>query len=248
MRTLFLAWQAPDARQWFPVGRLEADPEHSCFVFQYTHGAIDAKRDGFHPIASFPRLEERYQSEELFPMFKNRVIGQHRKDFASYLRSLDLYHNDPIEILAITGGGRQTDSFEVFPKIERALDNSFSCRFFLHGLRYMTNVAKTRVKSLQPGEALGVSVELTNPATDLAIQLTTDDYAFVGWTPRYLVDDLLQAIAKTRRIAAKVVRVNDDDVPENRRVLIELSGFLPEGFEPMGTEPFLPISRSMPLQ
>lgn len=248
MKTLFLAWQAPDVRQWFPVGRLEADTEHSNFVFRYTQGAIAAQRGGFHPIASFPRLEERYQSEELFPMFKNRVIGKQRKDFASYLRSLDLDRNDPIEILAITGGERQTDSFEVFPKIERQLDNSFSCRFFLHGLRYMTNLAQARVKTLEPGESLGVSVELNNPETGLAIQLTSKDYAFLGWTPRYLVDDLLQAIAKTQRIAAKVVRVNADDVPANRRVLIELTGFLPEDFEPMGSESFLPISLSSARQ
>ena len=102
MKTLFLAWQAPDMRQWFPVGRLDADAEHSNYVFQYTRGAIAAQDGGFHPMASFPRLEERYQSDELFPMFMNRVLGHHRKDFAEYLASLDLDRNDPIEILAIT--------------------------------------------------------------------------------------------------------------------------------------------------
>lgn len=243
MKTLFLAWQAPDVRQWFPVGRLEADAEHSTYIFEYTHGAIDAQSKGFHPIASFPRFEDRYHSEVLFPMFKNRVIGHHRKDFTDYLRSLDLDSNDPIEILAITGGERQTDSFEVFPKIERQVDNSFQCRFFLHGLRHMTEAAQVRARGLQAGESLGVSVELTNPKTGLAIQLTSQDYALVGWTPRYLVGDLLQAISQTQQIAAKVVQVNADDVPANRRVLIELSGHLPEGFEPMSSGPFLPIAR-----
>jgi hypothetical protein len=242
VKTLFLAWQAPDVRQWFPVGRLEADVEHSNYIFQYTRGAIDAQRGGFHPIASFPRLKDRYQSEELFPMFKNRILGQQRKDFADYLQSLDLERNDPIEILSITGGERQTDSFEVFPKIERQPDNSFHCRFFLHGLRHMTDAAQARSMTLRAGELLGVSVELTNPKTGLAIQLTSEDYAFVGWTPRYLVGDLLQAIAQTQRISARVVRVNAHDVPANRRVLVELGGVLPEGFEPMASELFLPIT------
>lgn len=242
MKTLFLAWQAPDVRQWFPVGRLEADVEHSNYVFQYTRGAIDAQRGGFHPIASFPRLEDRYQSDELFPMFKNRILGSQRKDFSEYLRSLDLERDDPIEILSITGGERQTDSFEVFPKIERQPDNSFHCRFFLHGLRHMTENAQERSLTLCPGESLGVSVELTNPKTGLAIQLTSSDYAFVGWAPRYLVGDLLQAIAQTQRIEAKVVRVNAADVPANRRVLVELAGVLPEGFEPMAGDSFLPVA------
>jgi len=75
VRTLFLAWQATDLRQWFPVGRLEADTEQSRYLFQYTRGALDARRGGFHPIASFPNLEQCYQSDDLFPMFRNRVLG-----------------------------------------------------------------------------------------------------------------------------------------------------------------------------
>ena len=33
MRTLFLAWQATTDRAWFPIGRLEADTEHSLYRF-----------------------------------------------------------------------------------------------------------------------------------------------------------------------------------------------------------------------
>ncbi|MDP2822467.1 MAG: hypothetical protein Q8O52_07280, partial [Sulfuritalea sp.] len=76
------------------------------------------------------------------------------------------------------------------------------------------------------------------------IQLTSEDYAFVGWTPRYLVGDLMQAIAQTQRVGAKVVRVNSHDVTANRRVLFVLTGYLPEGFEPMASELFLPIVSS----
>jgi hypothetical protein len=38
--------------------------------------------------------------------------------------------------------------------------------------------------------------------------------------------------------AARVIRVNAADVPTNRRVLIEFSGMLPQGFQPMSSEPF----------
>ncbi len=35
MKTLLLAWQAPDpVRAWFPIGRLDAAPEESYYRFR----------------------------------------------------------------------------------------------------------------------------------------------------------------------------------------------------------------------
>lgn len=239
-RTLFLAWQAPTDRAWFPVGRLDAVTESSRYRFNYTRGALSAQRAGFHPVVSFPSLDRSYESSELFPMFKNRVLHP-RKDFSSYLASLALDRPDPIEILAVTGGERQTDSFEVFPKIEKRPDDSFVCRFFLHGLRHVSEAAQHRATLLKPGEPLGVSLELNNPTQGLAIQLTSHNYEFIGWTPRYIVEDLLKAINKNPRLSASVVQVNAAGIPLNRRVLVEMRGFLPEGIEPMTDGDFLPI-------
>ena len=237
MSSLFLAWQAPTpARSWFPVGRLDADLKKQLYEFRYIQGALRAQRQvGFRPLAAFPDLHTRYRASELFPLFKNRVLDPNRKDFADYLRSLDLdpAHADPIEILAVSGGERQTDSFEVFPKIEKGPSNSFRCRFFLHGLRHVSPVAQNRALQLQPSDQLQVSVELNNPATGTAIQLTTGDYAFLGWAPRYLVPDILNAVEESPQITAHVVRVNDIGVPLNRRILIELAGNLPPNVEPM---------------
>ena len=83
MRTLFLAWQAPADRAWFPIGRLDADTASKRYRFNYTHGALSAQRQGFHPVVSFPSFDRTYESSELFPMFKNRV-PQPRREFASY--------------------------------------------------------------------------------------------------------------------------------------------------------------------
>lgn len=243
MRTLFLAWQAPADRAWFPVGRLDADTARSLYRFCYTQGANEARTAGFHPIASFPDFATAYQSSELFPMFRNRVLGSQRRDFKSYLDSLALNTPDPISILAVSGGERQTDSFEVFPKIEKDAEGSFRCRFFLHGLRHMSQATQDRASRLQEGESLGVSVELNNPKYGLAIQLTSKDYEFIGWTPRYIVADLLKAINKTHDIAARVIKVNSGSVPLNRRVLVELQGVLPADYEPMTDGLFLPFSQ-----
>jgi hypothetical protein len=221
------------------VGRLDADVSGHDFHFGYTKGALQAEQQvGFKPLPSFPVFENSYVSSELFPLFQNRIIGFGRKDFQSYLESLDLAPEtvDPIAILAVSGGERQTDNLEVFPRIEARPDGAFVCRFFLHGWRHMPD--QLRALALTAGEELGVSIELTNPVEPAAIQITTRDYAFVGWTPRYLVQDLLKAISSKPRIAAHVVRVNPSDAPANRRVLVELSGTLPQGSQPMSSEAF----------
>jgi hypothetical protein len=240
MKTLFLAWQAPASRLWYPVGRLDADQARAKYEFQYLMGARKAERDGFHPISAFPRIDEHYCSTELFPLFENRVINRHRRGFAEYVESLgmDAGSVDPLEILSVTGGERQTDNFEVFPKLIKSADNRFECRFFLHGLRHCSGSARMRALALQPGEYLRISVELNNPATRLAVQLLTQDYEMIGWAPKYLVLDLLGAAADFPELTARVVRNNAEGTPLNRRVLIELSGTLPEGLEPMSGEDF----------
>jgi hypothetical protein len=243
MNSLFLAWRAPN-RAWFPIGRLDAQVIESHYRFAYTRGAELAEQTvGFQPLPAFPEFVRTYESSELFPLFQNRVLNPRRKDFAAYVASLDLppSSTDPIAILAVSGGERQTDSLEVCPRIESRPDGAFRCRFFLHGWRQMPAASQARAMELKPGEDLGVSLELTNRAVQVAILLTTDDYLFLGWTPRYLVPDLLKAISEKPSVTAKVVRVNAAEVPANRRVLVELIGTLPPGSQPMSAEEFQPL-------
>ncbi len=107
MKTLFLAWQAPNpVRTWFPIGRRDAAPEESYYRFRYTGGALSAEREtGMKPLVAFPDFHRQYESPELFPLFKNRVLSPSRKDFVEYLGWLDLdaNHGDPIAMLAVTG-------------------------------------------------------------------------------------------------------------------------------------------------
>ncbi len=241
MSTLFVAWQAPaPTRAWFPIGRLDVESSDH-FLFRYMHGALDAeKNSGFRPLVSFPDFKGRYESHELFPLFKNRVLDPSRKDFAEYLGWLDLdpQHADPIEILGLTGGERQTDSIEVFPKIVKRADRSFSCRFFLHGLRHVSASAREKANELSSGTELQVAVELNNPVGGLAIQLQTTDGHMIGWAPRYLVRDLIDVINQHPEVSASVVRVNEFGAPLARRILIELKGRLPADYEPMSGPQF----------
>lgn len=245
-RTLFLAWQdKARTREWFPIGRLEVQTPQPLYRFCYLQGAERARRrTGFKPLIDFPDFHKCYQASDLFPLFQNRVLAPGRKDFREYLRHLDLPEQaDPIEILSVAGGYRATDSFEVFPKIERREDGAFCCRFFLHGWRHVSEDAQRRLEQLKPGDKLYVAIELTNPVTQLAVQIqTADDYYMIGWAPRYLVHDLVSAIAKAPGgYKATVVRVNPLPAPSKQRLLVELSGHWPD-YEPMKTRDFDPIA------
>ena len=163
MKTLFLAWQDTSAtRAWYPIGRLDADLSTSRFRFGYTRGAeIAHQKSGLEPLDSFPDFRRIYEASELFPLFRNRVLGQERKDFKEYLAQLDLTPEqaDPLEILALTGGERQTDNLEVFPKIQRHKGGGFSARFFLHGWRHVNKPAQDKLMTLKAGANLRLAIE-----------------------------------------------------------------------------------------
>lgn len=244
-RTLYLAWQDKRlTRAWFPIGRLDVSPAEGAYRFRYLKGAERAHAQaGFEPLLDFPDWKKTYESSVLFPLFMNRIIPVGRRDFAEYLRMLDLPEgSEPADILEVDGGYRATDSFEVFPRIETTSDGAFRCRFFLHGTRHVNEAAQQRIDRLQAGERLNVTIELTNPATGMAVQIQTEDYYMIGWAPRYLVDDLVRAIAESAGgYGAKVVRVNPVPAPSKQRLLVELSGRWP-AYEPMMRGDFEPLA------
>ena len=242
-RTLFLAWQDSRSRQWFPVGRLDADTSRSMFRFRYTGGAERAQLEGgFSLAADFPELKGDYRSSVLFPLFGNRIMPTERPDFADYVQILDLpARADPVEILAVDGGSHVTDAFEVFPKLEKGTDGNFRCRFFLHGWRYVNPTAQVRLDRVAVDDRLHVTLELSNPVARVAVQLQTLDYHVIGWAPRYLVKDLMMAMAESPgTCVAHVMRVNPLPAPSQQRLLIELAGNWGR-HEPMTDRDFQPL-------
>jgi hypothetical protein len=253
MKSLFLAWQAPTdsarSRAWFPVGRLDAETAAghghvAHYRFRYTGGALKAQKDvGFEPLLAFPDFRKNYESDELFPLFKNRVISPKRGDFQEYIRWLDLDcgQADPVSILSVSGGERVTDNLEVFPKVTADAEGGFHVRFFLHGLRHLGEKAIQRASKLSVGEELRILVELNNPATRLAVPLLTEDYQMIGWAPRYLVEDLINCVPHAPELSARVARINADAAPLNQRILIDYTGRAPKGTQPMSTPDFKPL-------
>lgn len=248
-QTLFLAWEDKASRQWFPVGRLDADVERPSYRFRYTGGARRARTEaGFPLLLEFPSLDRGYVASELFPVFRNRIMNSRRPDLDDHLEALDLPRGaDPIAILASNGGRRVTDAYEVFPRVERDHDGSFSCRFFLRGWRHISEAGRERLHRLEAGERLHVRPEPARPFQGHAVKIQTHEHHTIGWAPRYLDSNLGTAVAeRPGEYTAHVVRLNPHPTPSTHRLLIEIRGPC-DGYEPMRGPDYQPISWNLEL-
>ena len=121
---LFIAWQDDASRRWRPVGRLR-EMSDELYEFVYTRGFIEAQRAGMRPFVGFDDALTRYVSDELFPLFRNRIMSRSRSDYPAYVQRLGLAEDTlPMMILARSEGRRNTDPFVLFPEpsLQRGAD------------------------------------------------------------------------------------------------------------------------------
>ena len=237
MNTLYIAWQDHHSRNWFPVGRLVRHKSKPAeYEFAYVHGAIQAKQTaGFLMIPGFPKLDRLYRAPTIFPAFSNRVMNLKRPDRPEYLSQLgiDINNWDEVTELSVSGGRVHSDSFEAFPEITPDEVGHFATRFTLHGLRHTNHDSMRRAESLEVGESLELAFELNNPVAKHAISVKTCDQYVLGWLPHYLVSGMHRDNAwMVTEVETKVAQVNHDS-PLSHRLLVDFSGRLPEGFNPM---------------
>jgi hypothetical protein len=245
LQALYVAWQQPETRRYYPVARLVAGVGDlpGLYEFVYVRGAEEAQKAGFEPFPAFPTLSEVYRSRDLFPFFANRLMSSSRPDYPSYVQSLGLDSNaDPMLILARSGGGRATDSIELFAFPARTEENgAFRTFFWMHGFRYLDAGQQSRVRSLQPGEELFASPQRDNPVDSNAIQLVTADHTKVGYAPRYLASGVMDFLSAGVNCRIFVERVNLS-APTQQRLLcrLEASCWPPE-FQPFASDTYQPI-------
>ncbi|MBK1988274.1 DNA-binding protein [Sphaerospermopsis aphanizomenoides BCCUSP55] len=249
MKTLFLAWQNPKSRAWFPVGRLSFDGIYYQFV--YTQGAKEAQANfGFQLLYSFPALNRVYTSAELFPLFSNRVMRRSRPDYKNYIKLLNIpeSEDDAISILSRSGGRKVTDHYEVFPCPEPDENGLYKIHFFAHGLPYFPPSAIERIHQLQTQEMLYLANEFQNPHDSKSLLLCTKDHYIVGYCPRYLVDDVFKLKEKNSEINVQVERVNPVPAPLQLRLLCNLTAKWPEDFSPFSSREYQPILADIPAE
>lgn len=250
MNALLVASRSADPSKvgWSPIGRLEFD--QGTYRFVYTKGSRAAV--GFTPFSGMEDLEQIYESNELFPVFANRLLPKSRPEYEAYLQwsGFDPAHPpDPLAILGVTEGIRRTDMIEVFPCPVPDATGCYLNKFFMHGLRYMPEAAKARVLNLKEGERLYPMWDGCNPAdySAVALRTATDDRMMIGYFPRYLAQDALTLFqhCDPEFIKILVQRVNPN-APLQQRLLCRMHACWPDGFQPCSGEQFEPIPEGLP--
>jgi hypothetical protein len=243
---VFIAWRGGSSErgEWSPVARLDrVDGEYR---FVYTQGARTLS--GFRPFPGMSDLEEIYRSETLFPLFANRLLSRSRPEYEAWLTwsGFDSRRpTEPLALLSVTEGIRQTDALEVFPcPVPAAIDGRYRTHFFVHGLRHASPQAQARLATLHAGDALSIELEEGNPhdSQAVAVGLDRDGRLRLGYVPRYLARD---ARTLARRVGVdaidlRVVRLNPG-APLQMRLLCSLTAPWPPGFNPCSGIEFQPI-------
>jgi hypothetical protein len=247
MTSLFVAWQNPIERSWFTVGRLSS--EYGRFRFDYTQGAMKAEEEGFRPFSAFPDLLVSYESERLFPFFGNRLLSRTRREYEDFVRWVSHHEesDDPILLLAQSGGVRMTDSLELFPRPELDERGHYHIHFFAHGLSHMPASAAKRAEELKHGDRLLIMKDIQNPVDKSALMLRTDgsydqDVYFLGYFPRYLAADISKIVDGCRFAPVYVLRVNPPPAPIQYRVMCCFEIHPPRGVSLFDGPEFLPIN------
>ena len=251
-KAVFITWRGggEDRGHWSPVARLEhLDGEYRFF---YTRGA--RLLPGFRPFPGMADLEEVYCSETLFPLLANRLLARSRPEYQAWLRWSDFDPADPpdpLAILGVTEGIRQTDALEVFPSPEPDSQGRYRSRFFLHGLRHAPEAARERIAEMRPDDRLEIEVEDDNAFDPRAVAVLNDgqERLKLGYVPRYLARDLRGLIVAQGMdaIDVRVVRVNTG-APLQMRLLCGLNTPWPDNFQPCSGEEFLPLANERALE
>jgi len=238
---LLVLWQQPSTRAMLPVAILEFDG--TTYRFRYIDGADGI--EGFRALLGFPEFDRLYESQELFPLFQERVLDTSRSDFVSVIEGLALDPSlaTPWEQLVHTGGTSEGDTIQVTP-FPRATADGWECMFLAAGLRYFQHksvrtdrgITKTYsstqfedlLASLSPGDSLDVELEVENDYNNQA-QLLFHDGNVVAYLPDWLARLTAPWVSGGNSVAAKIVRINEPGAGWHLRLMASVSTGEPFG-------------------
>lgn len=249
-RTLYLAWQDPEGRSWYPVAVLRFDDREG-YSFQYIRGARDAQSaPGFPGVAQFTSLDVRYTSQEIFPFLKNRVLSSNRGDFSQYTQRLGLGDGEiahslhAFDLLSRSNGRRATDRFELFAAPEVTEGGEARFVFFTRGVRYLPEFLQNQWEAQPPDEPLSMLLDPLNDYDDDAVMLTSQQRLPIGFVPRYYSRSVANLLAERRTATAAVVHHNPAPAPARERFLVQLTIDVPENWRFPDSEIFDEIEPS----
>ncbi|QWL30912.1 hypothetical protein [Rathayibacter toxicus] len=232
---LLVVWQQPSTRAMIPVGVLTFDGK--TYAYEYLPNVAHVAE--FRPLLGLRDLTKSYKSDELFPLFRERVLDPTRPDFVRVLDelSLDPASATPWEQLVRSGGSSEGDTLQVTP-FPRESAEGWTCTALVAGVRYLAKKTvesaegwtrfysdvelETLVGGLVPGQPLRVIAEVGNKYNpDAQLFFTADDDP-VGYVPDWLAKLTAPCLLGGTNVRAVVDRVNGLSAGWHLRVLVTL--------------------------
>ncbi len=240
---LILAWRNPLTRLWTPVGILEH--KNNTHLFYYTNGA-SAKN--FTPFGQMLDLDTTYQSKELFPLFKNRLLSKSRPEYEDYLNWLDIdtnKNNDLLE-LARSGGIRATDELQLFSIPKEDKNGDYEVLFFSHGISHMAENYVKRLSKLKKDDKLLLLKDVQNKVDPYALVLRTEDdpVEVLGYCPSFFAKDFTKLLNVNDNNVNVVVQKVNSYAPLQLKLLCKLTTKFPKDFKPFDSEVFRPYGKN----
>lgn len=226
-RRLAVTWQHPRTRRYHAVGLLE-QTDHG---FRFVYLADAPTTLGSRALLGFNDFGRVYESENLFPLFAERLMDPARPERPRLLEALSLDAlAGPLELLARSGGRRTGDSIELLPEPSVDESGATDCLFLVHGVRYVED-ADAVLSRLHRGQLLTLVDDVSNPVNPLAIIVANEQKLSLGWVP----DPLLEYVQHVRSAGDATLRVERANGPEfghHLRLLVHLHGNVEPGYLP----------------
>ena len=240
-RRLYATWRNPDGLIR-PVGALTRRGTGRGASYRFAYLKAAEQFDGFNCLPGLPDLHRPYESEWLFPVFRNRLMPRSRPDYGDFVSELGLEPDtDPFEVLIRSEGWRATDRIEVFAYPERTPEGDLNTRFFARGVRHVEGAASD-VGDLQVGDQLELVDEPDNPVNRRAVLVHTRTGRSVGYVPDCLVETIHELRDLDAPVEVTAEHVNPDTSPPHMRLLCRLRAPWPDGYEPLSGPEYQPIA------
>lgn len=198
---LFVIWRQPSDGTRYVIGELCRGPGG----YSFSYRADLPFSEGFRLLAEFPEHRvppAAYRASHLFPTFAQRVPSPSRPDFRQLTKAWGVEHaDDPLEILARSGGIQATDRIELaeFRAENDELDRPLEMR--IAGATYHEPPA------LSPGDVLQLQRESENiydPHATMFIMLKGS--AKIGYVPRQYAKMIARLLDADVSLTAVAVR------------------------------------------
>jgi len=189
-------------------------------------------------------VNKRYSSDELMPLFKNKLPNRNRSDFIKLVNWLNLRGNEEeFEALSKFGLIPGTDSILVYPE-PQVVSGKYNLEFFVHGIRHMHRDVLVRCRDIKEGSRLLPLLDVQNPVDKNAVALRCEDEPLlIGYVPVFYAGDIRRILGDPSlaiEAQIKVVR-NNEDAPVQLRLLCQFAAAVPHGFRAFDATMHKPI-------